>query len=134
MKASRLDSLNMDRRMFLKGCGAALGALALHGATRAVAVEPDWTAVGAEADFPLNEPKFLEDLKLFVVRDAEGVRALTSRCTHRGCTVSWADDAFVCPCHQARFTMKGEVLKGPARDPLETIPAKIEAGQVWLGL
>lgn len=40
---------------------------------------------------------------------------LNSRCTHLACTVNWSDEAqaYLCPCHDAKFGMDGEVLDGP---------------------
>ncbi|MBI3168587.1 MAG: ubiquinol-cytochrome c reductase iron-sulfur subunit [Chloroflexi bacterium] len=40
---------------------------------------------------------------------------LNSRCTHLACTVNWSDEAkaYLCPCHDAKFGMEGEVLDGP---------------------
>jgi len=96
------------------------------------AVEPDWTAVGDLEEFPQDEAVYVEDYRVYVIRAEDGVRALSPRCTHRGCTVGWSEGEFVCPCHQARFNAEGQVLDGPARDPLETISAKVEDGQVWL--
>lgn len=40
---------------------------------------------------------------------------LNSRCTHLACTVNWSAEAqaYLCPCHDAKFSMEGEVLDGP---------------------
>lgn len=40
---------------------------------------------------------------------------LNSRCTHLACTVNWSDEAkaYLCPCHDAKFGVEGEVLDGP---------------------
>ena len=44
---------------------------------------------------------------------------LNSRCTHLACTVNWSDEAgaYICPCHDAKFSMEGEVLDGPPPPP-----------------
>ena len=49
-----------------------------------------------------------------VFRDAEGVYALSTICTHLGCVVKAAPDGFECPCHGSRFALDGSVTKGPA--------------------
>ncbi|MGE5072077.1 MAG: ubiquinol-cytochrome c reductase iron-sulfur subunit, partial [Anaerolineae bacterium] len=40
---------------------------------------------------------------------------------HLGCTVSWKEDAqaFLCPCHDAKFSKEGVVLGGPPPRPLD---------------
>lgn len=46
---------------------------------------------------------------------------LNSRCTHLSCTVNWSAEAqaYICPCHDAKFGMEGEVLDGPPPRPLD---------------
>jgi glycine/D-amino acid oxidase-like deaminating enzyme/nitrite reductase/ring-hydroxylating ferredoxin subunit len=57
-----------------------------------------------------------------ISRDENGaVRAVSARCTHLGCIVSWndAERSWDCPCHASRFAPDGSVLQGPAVSPLE---------------
>jgi glycine/D-amino acid oxidase-like deaminating enzyme/nitrite reductase/ring-hydroxylating ferredoxin subunit len=61
-----------------------------------------------------------------VSRDAAGhIHAVSAACTHMGCTVTWNDTeaTWDCPCHGSRFDADGQVLHGPALQPLE--PASI---------
>lgn len=51
-------------------------------------------------------------------RDAEGVYAISTICTHLGCVVKHTADGFECPCHGSRFAADGTVTKGPAPVPL----------------
>jgi glycine/D-amino acid oxidase-like deaminating enzyme/nitrite reductase/ring-hydroxylating ferredoxin subunit len=58
-------------------------------------------------------------------RDEEGgLYAVSSRCTHLGCQVAWnaAERTWDCPCHASRFDVDGDVLNGPAVDPLAPRP------------
>ena len=49
-----------------------------------------------------------------VFRDAEGVFAVSTVCTHLGCIVKTGPEGFDCPCHGSRFATDGSVTKGPA--------------------
>jgi Rieske Fe-S protein len=59
--------------------------------------------------------------RLAVHRETDGsLRAVSAVCTHLGCIVGWngAEESWDCPCHGSRFSAAGEVLQGPATDPL----------------
>ncbi len=59
--------------------------------------------------------------KLAVYRnDAGELQIVSATCTHLGCVVAWndAEKSWDCPCHGSRFDVSGEVLHGPAPEPL----------------
>ncbi len=60
--------------------------------------------------------------------DQASVLAVSSLCTHQGCTIEWnsGTSGFVCPCHGSVFAPDGSVVEGPASTPLATFAAKIE--------
>jgi glycine/D-amino acid oxidase-like deaminating enzyme/nitrite reductase/ring-hydroxylating ferredoxin subunit len=63
--------------------------------------------------------------KVAAYRDEDGsLVAVSTRCTHLGCQVSWnpAERSWDCPCHGSRFAPDGEVLHGPAVHRLERKP------------
>jgi len=59
--------------------------------------------------------------RLIVFEDPAGeVRALSAKCTHEGCTVSYVpgESLIWCACHNGRYDLEGRVLSGPPPKPL----------------
>ena len=58
---------------------------------------------------------------VWIVRDEEKIYALSTVCTHLGCTPNWLanDNKFKCPCHGSGFYKTGINFEGPAPRPLE---------------
>src|SRR4030066_685656 len=86
--------------------------------------------IGKPADYPPNTVTFVQDKNLFVVRGKDGVqgiRIISSVCTHMGCTPKWveAKNQWECPCHGSVFNLKGDVIAGPAPKPLPWYKASI---------
>lgn len=52
--------------------------------------------------------------------------AVSRRCTHLGCTLSYdeAAEQLVCPCHHSRFDTTGRRLAGPAERNLTVYPVE----------
>ena len=71
--------------------------------------------------------------RFYLVRLADGgFLALSSKCSHLGCTVPWneKDGTFPCPCHASVFDMRGDVRSPPAPRALDLFPITIEGGIV----
>src|SRR5437868_937541 len=83
---------------------------------------PSKVTVGFPDDFP--EDKVTDDFKdrnIWVVRHSGILYALSTTCTHLGCTPNWLAEAqkFKCPCHGSGFKITGVNFEGPAPRPLE---------------
>ena len=100
--------------------------------------EDGFAAVGTveelDAQGAISDKKFIRDA-IVVIRDPAdpaAVVAVTSLCTHQGCTVAWDGDEGVmaCPCHQSKFNPDGTVKSGPAKKPLTKYEAKIDGDLV----
>lgn len=62
---------------------------------------------------------------------AGAVVAFSAVCTHQGCIVAAAGAEFDCPCHGSRYdAATGEVLQGPAPEPLTPIPVAVSGDRI----
>lgn len=78
------------------------------------------------SDLAQGEGKILKlkGKKVAAYRDEHGKVAMCSPvCTHLKCIVAWnaVEKTWDCPCHGSRFKPTGEVISGPAEEPLEKI-------------
>jgi len=70
--------------------------------------------IGKPEEFPAGTVKKLDDKKVFVFAEKDGLYAISSVCTHLGCIVHADEGGFQCPCHGSKFNESGEVVSGPA--------------------
>ena len=65
--------------------------------------------------------RFKDKHGVWIVRDQEKIYALSTVCTHLGCTPTWManEEKFKCPCHGSGFYKTGVNYEGPAPRPLE---------------
>jgi Rieske Fe-S protein len=109
----------LSRRALLKLSLAASGLLAAGGLVEYLQYQ---TAPGASTVIELDRPSVyppgsathLREAGAWLLRDAGGLYAISTRCPHLGCTVERQVDGFRCPCHGSRFSLDGVVLNGPA--------------------
>ncbi len=124
---SRLDPPPVTRRSFLS-LSALVSFLAAMGTSLAgvlrlpkPTVEPGPVRrykVGHPEQFPVGAETLFAEENFVVRRDAAGVYAIATACTHLGCAVARTSEGFTCPCHGSKFAANGRVLAGPAPRPL----------------
>jgi cytochrome b6-f complex iron-sulfur subunit len=88
---------------------------------------------GPVAEFTPSSVTPFPQGRFYLVRLADGgFLALSSKCSHLGCTVPWNEQTktFPCPCHASVFDMDGAVRNPPAPRPLDLHPIVIEGGVV----
>jgi len=90
---------------------------------------------GLPSDYTVGEvnDKFIQDYRVWIVREDEGFYALFAKCTHLGCTPRWlaAEDKFKCPCHGSGYYKSGLNFEGPAPRPLDRFQISVgEDGQL----
>jgi len=58
--------------------------------------------------------------------------AFSAVCTHLTCTVLYEDDTetILCPCHNGRFDLAGNVISGPPPSPLEAFDIEISEDEI----
>ena len=124
---SRLDPEPLPRRDFLGrlAVGSALSTLlfALVGALRLpkAAVLPSPAKkfrVTLPPELAPGTPHQPEGRPVALFRDAAGVYAISTICTHLGCIVKADPTGFKCPCHGSEYDPTGKVARGPAPTPL----------------
>jgi cytochrome b6-f complex iron-sulfur subunit len=131
-----------SRRDFVCRAATALGALSLTQLTAACGGMTMYRVIPVSGELRLDLNSLNElsvqagtailsvegsDAPLFIVRyNPTLYYALSSTCTHRGCTVEEKGSRFVCPCHGSTYDRSGGVLKGPAEQPLRRYPTRLE--------
>jgi menaquinol-cytochrome c reductase iron-sulfur subunit len=108
-----------------------------------------WVPLGTLANYPAGQPtlfsftrtkvngweKTVNSYGVYVVRgDGDQVKVFSNVCTHLNCRVTWQNDqnAYTCPCHDARFGRDGEVQYGPPPRPLNAYETKVESGNLFI--
>jgi cytochrome b6-f complex iron-sulfur subunit len=124
---SRLDPEPVARRDFLgmSALGAFLATM-LFAALGMLRLPKAAVLASPSKKFRATLPETLAEGTAFVppgrsvamFRDAEGVYAISTVCTHLGCIVKNMPQGFECPCHGSQFAPDGSVVKGPAPTPL----------------
>ncbi len=116
---------------------AGLGALTRFMFPNVLYEPPMQFKVGYPSEFTVDavDERFKASRGLWIVRESTGFYALSTVCTHLGCTPNWlqAEEKFKCPCHGSGFQKSGVNFEGPAPRPLERYKiALAEDGQILI--
>jgi Rieske Fe-S protein len=112
--------LGITRRDFIGLLGVGAAGLVVASCTSGTIRESGQAAgskirMGDPTDFPVGSARIFESRRAVVVRDEEGVFAMSLVCPHRRCTVTKTSRGFTCPCHGSEFNEEGKLSRGPAR-------------------
>ena len=80
--------------------------------------QPAKFQIGKPEEFPPGTRIARESERICIVREGNRMAAISTTCTHLGCSVSISDTGFACPCHGSRYDQDGNVTGGPAPKPL----------------
>ncbi len=110
----------------LSGVLTTIGVLKFLG-YQSAPVTPTRFTLKAPIDYVSGSVTNVPEARAYVLRDAEGLYAVSAICTHLGCTVNHTDKEFDCPCHGSKYNSGGFVLKGPAKLPLDRLELSLSA-------
>ena len=138
----------MDRRRFLSWFGLAwVSFAAATGGALSIMMRflfpnvlfepPTSFRAGFPDDYEVGkvDERWKEKFGVWMMRVPEGLYALSTICTHLGCTPNWleTENKFKCPCHGSGFYKTGINFEGPAPRPLERYKISLaEDGQILI--
>jgi len=140
---SKLDQIT--RRDFFSLAWKGLGVIAtlevlgiitayfFSGKNRSVVAPKQLLEAGPVGSFAPGSVNAFMGGRFYLARQQDGgFIAVSLRCTHLGCSVTWEEgkQRFICPCHSSAFDISGEVLNPPASRALDYYPVLIENGVV----
>jgi len=121
------EAVDKDRRGFMKKLTTTAVVLGVGGAVLEcgrflkpnVLYEPSRVfKVGELSKFPIGSRIVIEGRGIEIVRERDGMHAISLVCTHLGCLIKPVENdpdvGYMCPCHGSTFAHKGEVQGGPA--------------------
>jgi Rieske Fe-S protein len=108
-----------------------------------------WIPAGPLENYPVGIPtlfnfnrtkvngweKTVNSYGVYVIRHEDNsITALSTTCTHLSCRVNWtvAEEAYICPCHDAYFDINGQIVKGPQPRPLDPYETKVEENNLFI--
>jgi Rieske Fe-S protein len=119
------------RRVFLRTTAAMGLTLGCAGGSGSDPEAFGKVSAGNVSALPVGTLLAVAGAPVIVGRDASGLYAMTSTCTHEGCDMA-ADGSVdasgvFCGCHGSRFDPNGGVLRGPATAPLAHFAVSVDA-------
>ena len=123
--------------LFAAASAGMLGAMGRFMFPNVLFEPPQEFKAGFPEDFAVDavDERFKATYGVWIVREPNGFYALSTVCTHLGCTPNWlsADEKFKCPCHGSGFQQTGINFEGPAPRPLERYRILLaEDGQIQI--
>lgn len=131
-----------DRRDFVRVSAAALATGVLAGCAslvaRPVVIDNGRIRLSRRQHPELADPRGSlrlmpagwDDPLYLLVLDGGGLAAVSSVCTHRGCTVDPGGPGLECPCHGSQYDREGRVMRGPASRALSRYPVHSSGDEI----
>jgi menaquinol-cytochrome c reductase iron-sulfur subunit len=156
-EVTKSGGINLSRRKLISRIGLGATLLAIGGQAYAFVrslvpnvlyEDPQRFKVGTLDQFA-EGPKFIEDKRVFILREKNTFHCISASCTHLGCTVKMQrlnqpkkvnaggreieeQLEFACPCHGSKYYGDGTNYSGPAPRPLDHYKLEVapEDGQL----
>jgi Rieske Fe-S protein len=145
------DPQDVEKRNFIKGLTAAvLGFLSLALTWPLVSFLIPTETSGGGGNLPIGKPTKMttvedKDVQAFITTSvvyeiwvikhaADKATVYSPLCPHLNCRYNFdsTKDEFACPCHGSIFNEAGKCIGGPAPRGLDTLPYKIENGELYV--
>ncbi len=131
------STLGFGWALFAGASAGMLGAMGRFMFPNVLFEPPQEFKAGFPGEFAVDavDERFKATYGVWIVREPSGFYALSTVCTHLGCTPNWlsADEKFKCPCHGSGFVKTGVNIEGPAPRPLERYRILLaEDGQIQI--
>lgn len=100
----------------------------------------EWVKVGEAGEIAEGDVNsYAVSERVVAVANVGGrLHAFDDICSHQQCSLSEGDldgTMIECPCHASQFDITtGDVLEGPAPDPIEVFEAREEGGELQVSL
>ena len=137
-----IDEAQVPRKTVIAGAGVGLAAVTLaacssgsgagggSGSGSEQAAAPD--VLTTTAQVPVGSGVIVGEV-VVTQPEAGDFRGFSAVCTHTGCLINEvADGTINCPCHGSKFSLDGEVVKGPAARPLNAKAITIQDDSIIL--
>ncbi|HEX6883615.1 MAG TPA: ubiquinol-cytochrome c reductase iron-sulfur subunit [Planctomycetota bacterium] len=131
------SALGLGWALFTGASAGLLGAMGRFLFPNVLYEPPQEFKAGFPSEFAVDavDERFKATYGVWIVREPTGFFALSTVCTHLGCTPNWlaADEKYKCPCHGSGFIKTGINIEGPAPRPLERYKIMLaEDGQILI--
>lgn len=135
----------MNRRDFLNTSSGLLGAAVIaqlvESCSKGEMVPTPTAGFSVDLSIPANGALktaggFILTKGIYIICTASSTYvALSSICTHQGCTVSYGATSkqFSCPCHGGLYDITGKVLGGPPPAPLKQYQVTLSGTSLTIG-
>lgn len=123
--------MTTTRRTFLTVVAATSAATCLGPLSGCATPLSGTHTAGNIADLPEGGTLAVDGQPLVVLRDAAGIWAVTTLCTHLDCDMleqgTVTPDQLTCACHGSVFTGDGDVVTGPATRQLDNFAVSMDS-------